>query len=1313
MRAHDRMSPELTVVSPRLNMAQFTVGFDIGGTFTDFVLLDRATGGMRIHKHLTTPIDPASGALEGLMELLAQAGLTLEQVGCIIHGTTLVANAIIERRGTTLAMLTTRGFRDVLEAGIEQRYDIYDLFLRFPEPLVPRHLIGEVDERVTRDGEILVPIALEQVRKLVAGLVAQGADAIAVCFLHAYKNPVHERTVGELLRQEFPDLSISLSSEVVPELREYMRATTTAANAYVQPLMEQYISRLEEELRRCGFAGRFYLMQSSGGMASPSIARQFPIRLLESGPVGGALVTAVIGAQAGHPDVLSFDMGGTTAKACLIQKGRPDKVSMMEAGRVHRFKRGSGIPVEIPVIDMVEIGAGGGSIARIDSLSLLKIGPGSAGADPGPACYGFGGLEPTVTDADLILGYLNPEYFLGGRMRLDVAKAEAAVQRVAAPLGLSVTEAALGIYNVVNENMATAARAHIIEKGRDPRRYAMVGFGGAGPAHAGRVARILGMSEVIIPGASGAASALGFLVAPLSFDFVNSLPGILHEMDWGAVNRLMADMEGRGREMLVEAGVVSGQIVITRRAEMRLLGQVHNIEVPLPPGPLGPTSIPAIQAAFEAEYQHLYSQMYGGSVIQVINWRLLCSGPEPQINLAETRGVLVDAPKLKGSREAYFPELGGYVDIKVYNRYALRPGDVIAGPAIVEERESTTIVCPGDRLRVDASYHMVIQVQRATVPEIRVSAGMPITEAMAHIEADAVALEIIWSRLINVAEECWLTVWRTAFSLIIGEAQDFGCELLDAYGNSLAHSPRSMPVFNLTLPRAVKELLKKFPSEALQPGDVLCTNDPWICAGHLSDIAVVTPVFRKGRVVALIGTIGHVASIGGTKDSLRAREVYEEGLQIPPIKLCRAGVLNQDLIDIIAENVRKSDQVLGDIHAMLSANAAAAQRLLETLDEYGLENLEALAAVIQRRTEQATREAIRRLPPGEYASEVWADGMGTPLRIPLKVNVTEDHITVDWAGAPPQFSQGGANCTFSYTAAHTLYPLKCMLTPEVPSNAGCFLPFDVLAPKGSIFNCRKPVAVDNRVRAGWYISPNLFMALAPAVLDRVQGFTGPPVIIPHYGQLADGRFFDDNLFQGGGQGASAHGDGKSGLLWPTSAANTSVELFETRAPVLVLTREFRTDSGGPGRFRGGLGRLVRVRKLNDDDCPVYATPQLAGVLTEIQGLLGGRPGAPARVRVVSPEGVQECGIGGFVILTNPRQVLEVEAAGGSGYGPPWERRVEAVQRDLDEGYVSPEGAQREYYCVVRDGRVDVAATAALRSKLAGLPGIRAPAVGTS
>jgi 5-oxoprolinase (ATP-hydrolysing) len=1258
--------------------ARYRIGFDIGGTFTDLILLDTTRSEIRLHKCLTTPQDPSVGALNGLHELVTAAGLTPADVGDVVHGTTLVTNALIERNGARLGLITTEGFRDILEMGTEQRYDIYDLFLQFPDPLVPRRLRLEAAERIDRDGTVLTPLDPAEIRAVAQHLVSQGVEAIAICFLHAYRNPVHERAAAAVIRAAFPDIAVSISSEVVAELWEYQRCATTCANAYVQPLMARYLTRLERELRAQGFRGALRLMHSAGGLLAPEAARAFPIRLLESGPAGGGLATAFFGAAAGKKDVISFDMGGTTAKACLIEGGEAEIAPMMEAARVHRFKRGSGLPIKAPVIDMIEIGAGGGSIAAIDETGLLRVGPRSAGAEPGPACYGSGGREPTVTDANLLLGYYDPGFFLGGRMALDAEAAEGALAEVGAKLGLDAVGTAWGIHRMVTENMAAAARIHIVEKGKDPRAYAMVGFGGAGPAHAAGIARVLGVQEVLIPPASGAASALGFLAAPLSFEQVRSLPMKLDAPAAAAmIDATLRDLEREARTQLGAAGVSEADIVSERSADMRLEGQMHEINVKLPDGPVTEASLDGIRARFAEAYAARYTSVYGGVGVQAISFRVRCRGALPRLSLTETGGAASGAA-LKGRRRAWFGD--GFVDTPVYDRYALRAGTQVAGPTIIEEREATTIVPPGDSVTVDAAGTLRIRIGIAAAPAARITAATPLEEAVALIDSDPVSLEIMWSRLVSVTEEMWHTVCRTAFSLIVSEAQDFACDILDADGESLAHSPRAMPVFNLTLPRAAKALLAKFPADTLRPGDVLVTNDPWLCAGHLFDIAIVTPVFRGTTLVALVGTVGHVGDIGGTKDSLRAREIYEEGIQIPPMMLYRSGVANDDLLALIAENVRKPEEVLGDIHAFVAANALGAERLAAFMVGYGMLDLRALAQVVQGRAEQAMRAAIRALPDGVYRSEIWNNPLGETLRYPLTLTVQDDSIELDFAGAPAQLPRGGLNCTFSYTEAHATYPLKCLLSPGVRGNAGCYRPFTVKAPEGSVLNCTRPASVSLRTRVGWYLAPNIFRALADAAPDQVQAATGLPVAINVYGRDSGGAVYADHFFMGAGQGGSRHGDGKSALLYPTSAANTSVELIETRAPVLVLEKGFVSDSGGAGMHRGGCGVRTRLRKLYDDGLPMLASVYPEGVGVRVDGLQGGHAGGSVRGVVLDRAGniLHDCGTGELVTLTSTTEIVEVTLAGGAGFGDPRARPPALVARDVAEGLVSPAAAERIY-----------------------------------
>jgi N-methylhydantoinase A len=688
------------------------VGIDIGGTFTDLVLIDDDTGNRAVGKVLTSQEDPSEAVEEGLVELLEREGVATAELKTIVHGTTLVTNALIERRGAATALLTTEGFRDAVAIGTEHRYDMYDVFIEKPEPLVPRTLRYGVRERVLDDGSVAHELDEGQVRSIVAQMRDRGVEAVAVSFLHAFRNPVHERRVAEILAEEAPGITVSLSSEVAPEIREYERTSTTITNVYARPLVEGYLRSLEERLRRLGFGGSLYIMLSNGGTASVETARRFPVRLLESGPAAGALAAAFYGRAADFPEVLSFDMGGTTAKACLIEGGEPLTSSEFEVARVYRFKKGSGLPVKISVIEMIEIGAGGGSIAAVGSLGLLKVGPRSAGSAPGPACYGLGGVEPTVTDADLVLGYLDPDFFLGGRMRLDREAAARAIEEgIARPLGLDPVEAAWGIHQVVNENMANAARVHAIERGKDPRAHPLFAFGGAGPVHAYRVARSLGVPGFIAPLGAGATSAFGFLCAPLSFDFVRSLYGRLDELDWPAANGALGEMEEQGRDLLRASGVAETDVRVRRLCDMRYVGQGHEVTVELPAGSLGPEDTERLAALYRKEYRRLYSREGPDVPLETITWRVEVSAPRPEIRLDGDGGSGVGDPgkALKGEREIYLPEDKAFRKVPVYDRYLLGSGAAFEGPAVVEERESTVVLGMDSRAEIDGARNLIVR----------------------------------------------------------------------------------------------------------------------------------------------------------------------------------------------------------------------------------------------------------------------------------------------------------------------------------------------------------------------------------------------------------------------------------------------------------------------------------------------------------------------------------------------------------------------------------------------------------------------------
>jgi N-methylhydantoinase A len=687
----------------------YRVGIDIGGTFTDMLLVGE-DGAAVIGKTLTTPGDPSLAVENALRPVLEKGAAKPGERGTLIHGTTLVTNALIERKGALTALLTTAGFRDAVEIGREHRYELYDLNLELPKPLVPRHLRFDVPERVAADGSVLEPLDEAFVRRLVAELRDKGIQAVGVCYLNSFRNPSHEKRTAEIIAEVAPKIRVSLSSEVVAEIREFQRTSTTLANVYVQERVSDYLGQLQARLDQIGFAGSFFVMLSSGGIATRETAARFPVRLLESGPAAGALAAAQAGMLSGQRDLLSFDMGGTTAKLCVIEDGQPLKAHEFEVDRVYRFRKGSGLPVRIPVIDMIEIGAGGGSIARVDALGLLKVGPESSGADPGPVCYRQGGTEPTVTDADLVLGYLDPKYFLGGKMDLDLEGARQALSRLGKRLKMNAEQVAWGIHQIVSENMANAARAHLGERGKDPRRLPMYAFGGAGPVHGYRVAEILRLPALISPFGAGVGSTFGLLSAPLAFDFVRSAYSSLNQLDWRFANGLLHEMAEEGRKVLEGSGLAANEITYRRTADMRYVGQGHEVSVAVPNGELGAEHLPRIQESFEETYRALYGRKGPDVPLEVINWRVVASGPRPEWSL-KTAGTMAErGDARKGSRSAYFPEREGYVDTPIYDRYALKPGIEFAGPAIVEERESTLIIGARGLARVDKMLNIIVEL---------------------------------------------------------------------------------------------------------------------------------------------------------------------------------------------------------------------------------------------------------------------------------------------------------------------------------------------------------------------------------------------------------------------------------------------------------------------------------------------------------------------------------------------------------------------------------------------------------------------------
>ncbi len=677
---------------------------DIGGTFTDVVL--ESNGRQVTVKVLTTPDNPEQGVLDGVAKAMAEAGAQAAEVGLIIHGTTLATNALIERKGAKTALIVTEGLRDSVEMAYENRFEQYDINIDRPDPLVPRYLRWPVTERLNAAGEVLRPLDEASVAALAPKLAEHGIESLAIGLIHSYANPAHERRVAEILGAAAPELSITLSSEVCPEIREYERQSTTCANAYVRPLMARYLTQLERDLRARGFACPFLLMTSGGGLTGFDTAVAFPIRLVESGPAGGAILASRIASECGLDRVLSFDMGGTTAKICLIDDAAPLTSRSFEVARAYRFMKGSGLPLRIPAIEMVEIGAGGGSIASVDALERINVGPESAGAEPGPACYGRGGSEPTVTDADVALGRIDIESFAGGSVALDPDAANRAVARVLGPLGLDGPLAAFAVSEVVDENMANAARVHAIEWGKEISRRTLIAFGGAAPLHATRLAEKLGLDQVIVPTGAGVGSAIGFLRAPIAYDVVRSRYQRLSDFDIGAVNAALAEMQAEAYA-IVEPAAAGAELAEERLAYMRYLGQGHEITVALPTRALEAADVTALQAGFDAAYIRLYGRTIPNLDVEVLSWTLTVKTVVAEPNPA-TAATPQPAPTPRRVRELFDSATEKTVEAPVYARADLKPGTTVPGPALIVEDQTTTVVSSAFEVGVNSLGYIVL-----------------------------------------------------------------------------------------------------------------------------------------------------------------------------------------------------------------------------------------------------------------------------------------------------------------------------------------------------------------------------------------------------------------------------------------------------------------------------------------------------------------------------------------------------------------------------------------------------------------------------
>ena len=1247
------------------------IGVDVGGTFTD-VALERPDGTFASIKVLTTHQRPEEAVLAGISAVIEREGTTLDKLTQIIHGTTLATNALIERRGAKTALVTTAGFRDVIETRTESRFEQYDLNIVLPAPLIERKDRYVVPERIGARGEVLLPFDDRLARDLVTRLVDGGYTSVAVGFMHSYRNPDHERRFRDLLHEADPSIAVSLSCEVSPQMREFERFNTVCANAYVQPLIASYLRRLESELRRMGAACPLLLIHSGGGLISSEAAAAFPVRLVESGPAGGAIFAAHLARVHRRDRIVSYDMGGTTAKIALIEDCSPRTAKTFETARTARFKKGSGMPISVPTIEMIEIGAGGGSIAAVDALSQIRVGPQSAGADPGPACYALGGTAATVTDANVQLGRLHPENFLAPDISLAPQGAARALRDcVGEPLGLDDDAAAVGVVEVVDENMANAARTHAVESGKDLAGYSMVAFGGAAPLHACRLIDKLGIDEVLVPVGAGVGSAIGFLLAPFSYEATRSFYTTSDHFDTEGVQRVLEELAAEA-EAFVRMGT-SEAVTVEREVLMRYRGQGWEIPVTLPRGDFDEIAAQELTTTFVKAYEAFFGRAIEGLAIEAVSWSVRVSSQRAAPELVE------DLPAARtrasaGTRSVYDPATGAMVASALYERSELSAGDTVAGPALIIEDQTTTVV--GSQHAAVVQPDLTLRIAGRDRGDRGAASSLPVFSAQREVP-----MQIMWNRLISVVEEQALTLVRTAFSTSVREAGDLSAGVFDHRGRLIAQAVTGTPGHVNTMAASLGHFINEIGTESMRPGDVYLTNDPWKGTGHLHDITVATPVFdddpdgpggpdgdEPGTLIGFFASTAHVVDIGGRGFGPDARELYEEGIRIPIMRWADRGRLNRDLVDIVRCNVREPDQVIGDIHGLAASNETGRRRLLDMLAEFGLTDLEELAAFVFDRTRRATLDALERVPNGVYRNTMRVDGYGDPVTLTVAVTVSDEGMHADFTGTSP-VSPFGINVPLTYAQAYFTYGMLVALAPELPNNYASLLPFTVSAPPGAILNAVEPDPVAIRHVIGHFVTDLGLGAIAQALPDVVPA-EGSGALWNFQASARSADAADPRppvemlMFNSGGSGARPGLDGLTATAFPSGVRTMSVEATEQVGPIIVWRKEIRPGSGGAGRFRGGLGQVIEIGPA--DGYLFEFSAMFDRVDNPARGRAGGSDGARGAVRL--DDGTPFGSKGKQTVPAGRRLILELP--GGGGFGDPAERDPAAAANDLAQGYVT-------------------------------------------
>ena len=1280
------------------------IAVDIGGTFTDVVGRDGA--GEWATKVPSVPGDLAGGVVAGVEALLAASGRGAGDVRRFVHGTTIATNAILEQKGARIGLLATAEFEDVLELGRQKRSRMYDLMMdpETPSFLAPgRRRVG-IPERVDAAGTVVVPLDEAAVAAAVERLVEdEGVEALAVCYLFSFRNPDHERRTAAIAAARYPKLRVSLSCEVDPVFREYERTCVTAFDAYVRPVVSRYLERLESRLAALGVGAPVLVMQSRGGIASGRRTAARPVSTLLSGPAAGVLGAHASGRRSTDADLVTLDMGGTSADVSVTRSGRVE---------ITREARLRGFPLRVPTIDIHTVGAGGGSIARVDAAGVLKVGPESAGADPGPACYGRGGEAPTVTDASLVLGYVDPAGFAGG-LALDRDAAARTIAPLAARLGVSNEEAAYGIHTVCNAAMAEAVRMLTVRRGRDPRRLALVLLGGAGPVHGGRVAEALGVRTLVVPRRPGVLAAEGLLEARIEAEAYRTFDRRAGEVTPADLESELDALRASAAALLAEdgVGVDAGAARVEPCADMRYVGQSYDIAVPVA-APGDGDRVAATVVAFRRRYRELYGHESLVEAVEFVNLRVLLSVPAGHAGSGDAPAPGGDPDTARrGTRRAWFGAGHGWLDTPVYDRTALAAGAAVDGPAILAQADTTTVVYPGHHLVIDTAGNAVIEIPvRDETSGARLAPGhaghgptTPPGGAAVSDPPDPITLEVIRNRLDGIAAEVQTTLLRSAYSVILKEGEDCSAGLFNARGEIIAQStalPQHMGAF---IP-AMRRLLQAFPVEVAREGDVYVMNDPHDGGTHLPDLIVARPAIVAGRVIGFAVCLAHQEDIGGKVPGSMptdSTEIFQEGLILPPLKLYDAGAVNPTLVAVIERNVRLPKLVLGDLSAQVSAVTVGARRLAGLFEEYGVETAAGYLDHLLDYAEALTRRHIAAIPDGTYAFTDYMDndGITTGRRVPIAVTVTVrgSDVRIDFTGTAAQVP-GPINAPWSGGAGSAYFAMRCVTDPTIPNNQGCYRPIEVVIPPGTLLNPRHPAPVAIRAHTLKRAADTVLGALVQAVPGRVPAAPAGSISCVSFGGVdprTGERFGLTDIVAGGG-GARPCGDGIELVDTDVSnCMNIPAEAIEMGYPLRVRSYRLRRDGGGPGRNRGGTG-VERV--LEATGAEIVCSYRSERHFTAPWGLFGGQPGQMWRTDIVRANGTVEGVPSKRAFVLRAGDALHMLTGGGGGYGSPLERPPARVGEDLRDGKISAAQARERYGVVLAEGgEVDAAASAAARA----------------